>query len=137
MNHPYASDLEKNKDAVRVSFSDLKNNPEQYDEKTIHTEGYVSSFVSKKSNYALVTGRNEQTISYYISNGNFISGDYKYDQNIYVSSDSNAPFLNCIIDESEYIEEGIQVGDCVEIVAEIRTFGEKRGTLFGKVIYKK
>ena len=115
--YPYVAYLSEYKNAPVVTLADLKQNPQRYDEKIVRLSIYLSSW-GKDSQYWWQAG------NWYLSEKEYISGDYESDQNLAIPlrlgvSYQNSPILTCYTDydRSKHVDEKIIPGDKIEVVA--------------------
>ncbi len=117
-----AESMNNNKEIPVVSLADLKQRPQEYDEKIVRLNAYVSSW-GKGSQFWVDHG------NWYVSEEQYVSGDYECDRFLDATPRSgvsyqDSPVLLCNTDFecSRYVDEAITPGDQIEIIAYFKFF---------------
>ena len=118
--YPYITYLSEHKNVPVVTLTELKTNPEKYDDKTIRMSIYVSSW-SKPSGYWWDEGGGG---TWYLSNEEDISYNADYDENLaiparYGITYQESPVITCYTNHEcvQYIDSSVVAGDRIEIIA--------------------
>lgn len=114
--HPYVAYLEKHPIVHRVTLTDLKANPEKYDNKVVRLTAYVSSFYQDPDRMNFLS-------LLFVSEKGDISYDIEYDYDLHYKyfedfDFQECPSIECWLDDCVAIDENIQAGQKITIIGE-------------------
>ena len=138
--YPYTEYLDMYKNVPEVTINELKSNPRKYSGRIIKVTAYVSSVVELGLRY--------------ISNEDYVSGDFDEDFAIAISNDfEEMPYISVGgSQEEKYREQNLEPGDSVCVIGKFEyspkgsskvlfddlsiTLTSNEGVLYGELVYK-